>query len=150
MKSHWKKAMLSFSTCAILFPMMIHSEVLLSLIFFSCLFTFRLRYKGYFGGVTALSRDQFFKVNGFSNAYWGWGGEDDDLRIRWGMNKWKHDYILNIAGSTYSFSMRVFVSCRVELQKMKIVRPPADVARYTMVFHKRDSGNEVNRDRSVV
>lgn len=78
---------------------------------------YRLRYKGYFGGVTALSRDQFFKVNGFSNAYWGWGGEDDDLRIR------------------------------VELQKMKIVRPPADVARYTMVFHKRDSGNEVNQDR---
>lgn len=32
---------------------------------------------------------------------------------------------------------------------MKIVRPPADIARYTMVFHKRDSGNEVNKDRSV-
>lgn len=32
---------------------------------------------------------------------------------------------------------------------MKIVRPPADVARYTMVFHKRDSGNEINKDRSV-
>lgn len=38
---------------------------------------------------------------------------------------------------------------RVELQKMKIVRPPADIARYTMVFHKRDSGNEINKDRSV-
>lgn len=38
---------------------------------------------------------------------------------------------------------------RVELQKMKIVRPPPDVARYTMVFHKRDSGNEINKDRSV-
>lgn len=48
-------------------------------IFFS---TPRLRYKGYFGGVTALTKDQFFRVNGFSNTYWGWGGEDDDLRIR--------------------------------------------------------------------
>lgn len=38
-------------------------------------------------------------------------------------------------------------SCRVQLQKMEIVRPPADVARYTMVFHKRDAGNEVNKDR---
>ncbi|XP_029957006.1 beta-1,4-galactosyltransferase 4 [Salarias fasciatus] len=78
---------------------------------------YKLRYKGYFGGVTALTREQFLQVNGFSNTYWGWGGEDDDLRIR------------------------------VELQKMKIVRPPADIARYTMVFHKRDSGNEINKDR---
>ncbi|CAN9501430.1 unnamed protein product [Ophioblennius macclurei] len=78
---------------------------------------YKLRYKGYFGGVTALTREQFLQVNGFSNTYWGWGGEDDDLRIR------------------------------VELQKMKIMRPPADIARYTMVFHKRDSGNEINKDR---
>lgn len=41
------------------------------------------------------------------------------------------------------------VSRRVELNKMKIMRPPAEVARYTMVFHKRDSGNEINKDRSV-
>ncbi|XP_028322686.1 beta-1,4-galactosyltransferase 4 [Gouania willdenowi] len=78
---------------------------------------YKLRYKGYFGGVTAMTKEQFLQVNGFSNAYWGWGGEDDDLRIR------------------------------VELQKMKIMRPPADIARYTMVFHKRDNGNEINKDR---
>ncbi|XP_075621376.1 beta-1,4-galactosyltransferase 4 [Balearica regulorum gibbericeps] len=78
---------------------------------------YRLRYQGYFGGVTALTRDQFSKVNGFSNSYWGWGGEDDDLRIR------------------------------VEMQKMRVVRPSADVARYTMIFHKRDHGNEENGER---
>ncbi|XP_017273682.1 beta-1,4-galactosyltransferase 4 [Kryptolebias marmoratus] len=78
---------------------------------------YKLRYKGYFGGVTALTRDHFLTVNGFSNNYWGWGGEDDDLRVR------------------------------VELQKMTIFRPPADIARYTMVFHKRDSGNEINMNR---
>ncbi|XP_009272759.1 PREDICTED: beta-1,4-galactosyltransferase 4 [Aptenodytes forsteri] len=78
---------------------------------------YRLRYQGYFGGVTALTRDQFSKVNGFSNNYWGWGGEDDDLRIR------------------------------VEMQKMRVVRPSPDVARYTMIFHRRDHGNEENGER---
>lgn len=117
--------------------------------------TFRLRYKGYFGGVTALTKDQFFQVNGFSNAYWGWGGEDDDLRIRWDLDNTLYICCCSLYASThthavYSSNLPAFVSCRVELQKMKIVRPPADVARYTMVFHKRDSGNEINKDRSVV
>ncbi|XP_078512835.1 beta-1,4-galactosyltransferase 4 [Lissotriton helveticus] len=78
---------------------------------------YRLRYKGYFGGVTAMTKEQFAKVNGYSNNYWGWGGEDDDLRER------------------------------VTLQKMKVVRPSPDIAKYTMVFHTRDSGNEVNGER---
>ncbi|XP_013805648.2 beta-1,4-galactosyltransferase 4 isoform X2 [Apteryx mantelli] len=78
---------------------------------------YRLRYQGYFGGVTALTREQFSKVNGFSNSYWGWGGEDDDLRIR------------------------------VEMQKMRVMRPSPDVARYTMIFHTRDQGNEENGER---
>ncbi|MEE6467710.1 hypothetical protein FKM82_008023 [Ascaphus truei] len=78
---------------------------------------YRLRYKGYFGGVTAMTKGQFAKVNGYSNNYWGWGGEDDDLRQR------------------------------VALQKMKVVRPSPEVGRYTMVFHTRDHGNEVNAER---
>lgn len=33
----------------------------------------------HFGGVTALTTIDFREINGFSNAYWGWGGEDSDL-----------------------------------------------------------------------
>lgn len=33
---------------------------------------------------------------------------------------------------------------------MRVVRPSADVARYTMIFHKRDHGNEENGERWVM
>lgn len=45
-------------------------------------FGFRLPYNTFFGGVSSLSKDQFLKINGFPNTYWGWGGEDDDIYKR--------------------------------------------------------------------
>ena len=36
-------------------------------------------YKTIFGGVTAISVDHFKQVNGYSNLFWKWGGEDDDM-----------------------------------------------------------------------
>jgi len=45
---------------------------------------YKLPYKNYFGGVIALTVDHFRQVNGYSNKFWDWGGEDDDIyrRIR--------------------------------------------------------------------
>lgn len=37
----------------------------------------------YFGGVSALTPLHYLKMNGFPNNYWGWGGEDDDIGVRW-------------------------------------------------------------------
>ena len=36
----------------------------------------------YFGGITMFNVQDFKKINGFSNKYWGWGFEDDDLLWR--------------------------------------------------------------------
>ena len=36
----------------------------------------------YFGGVTLFPIDKFEEIDGYSNKYWGWGYEDDDLRLR--------------------------------------------------------------------
>lgn len=42
----------------------------------------RLPYPQYFGGVSAVTPEQYMKMNGFPNSYWGWGGEDDDIAAR--------------------------------------------------------------------
>lgn len=44
--------------------------------------TDNIPFESYFGGMTLFPADIFEKINGFSNLYWGWGFEDDDLRYR--------------------------------------------------------------------
>lgn len=80
-------------------------------------FSYSLPYPQYFGGVSALTPEQYMKMNGFPNEYWGWGGEDDDI------------------------------ATRVRLAGMKISRPPVSVGHYKMVKHKGDRGNEENPHR---
>ncbi|XP_073492967.1 beta-1,4-galactosyltransferase 1-like isoform X2 [Phyllobates terribilis] len=75
-------------------------------------FNFRLPYNTIFGGIVAFTKEQFLKVNGFSNRFWGWGGEDDEL---------------------YN---------RVIAAGMKIDRPEPTIARSKAIFHRRDPGNE--------
>ncbi|XP_048053253.1 beta-1,4-galactosyltransferase 1 [Megalobrama amblycephala] len=80
-------------------------------------FGFRLPYKQYFGGVSAMSKEQFQKINGFPNNYWGWGGEDDDI-----------------------FN-------RLSFRGMKISRPNGDIGNCRMIRHSRDKKNEPNPQR---
>jgi hypothetical protein len=44
--------------------------------------TDNIPFESYFGGMTLFPSNIFEKINGFSNLYWGWGFEDDDLRYR--------------------------------------------------------------------
>lgn len=80
-------------------------------------FGFSLPYVQYFGGVSALSKQQFLTINGFPNNYWGWGGEDDDI-----------------------FNRLVF-------RGMSISRPNAVVGKCRMIRHSRDKKNEPNPQR---
>ncbi|XP_072283366.1 beta-1,4-galactosyltransferase 3-like [Pyxicephalus adspersus] len=80
-------------------------------------FGYKLPYKSYFGGVSALSPEQYMKMNGFPNNYWGWGGEDDDIAVR------------------------------VALSGQLISRPSIRYGRYKMIKHGHDKGNEQNPKR---
>ena len=59
-------------------------------------FGYRFHPKKYefFGGVNLFPAEDFIKVDGFGNNFWGWGAEDDDLRFRFKRNKveYSHDW----------------------------------------------------------
>jgi len=80
-------------------------------------FDYRLPYEGIFGGVGAFKREDFEKINGFSNLFWGWGGEDDDLYAR------------------------------IRARGFKLTRPSMMIGRYTMIkiFHFQSHGADPNR-----
>ncbi|XP_030644068.1 beta-1,4-galactosyltransferase 1 [Chanos chanos] len=80
-------------------------------------FGFRLPYNQYFGGVSALSKEQYLKINGLPNNYWGWGGEDDDI---------------------YN---------RLVARGMSVSRPDGVIGKCRMIRHNRDAKNEPNPQR---
>ncbi|KAK7108727.1 beta-1,4-N-acetylgalactosaminyltransferase bre-4-like [Littorina saxatilis] len=74
---------------------------------------YKLPYNQIFGGVTAIPRELFEAVNGFSNMYFGWGGEDDDMFRR------------------------------IRSRGLNIVRFTADVARYKSMGHAKAEKNPI-------
>ena len=45
-------------------------------------FRYNLPYPEMTGGALSIRSDQFAAINGFSNQFYGWGGEDDESRRR--------------------------------------------------------------------
>lgn len=76
------------------------------------IFRFNLPYNGLFGGASAVDADTFKLVNGMSNNFNGWGGEDDDF---------------------YN---------RIITRNIKICRFDPKYSSYTMLKHKKEPPNE--------
>ncbi|KAI8772560.1 beta-1,4-N-acetylgalactosaminyltransferase bre-4 isoform X1 [Biomphalaria glabrata] len=77
-------------------------------------YNYTLPYPHLFGGINGFSKEQYLKVNGNSNLYVGWGGEDDDIMFR------------------------------LKSKNYTILRYPPQIARYHMIKHTKDKGNEAN------
>lgn len=72
---------------------------------------YKLPYQGIFGGVSAFLKKHYQLINGFSNLFFGWGGEDDDLFYR------------------------------TKKKGLTLTRYPMNIARYTMLRHTKDKPN---------
>nr|VZI23987.1 unnamed protein product [Spirometra erinaceieuropaei] len=75
-------------------------------------FNFSLPYVGLVGGVLAVPLDQFLRVNGFSNMFWGWGAEDDDF-----------------------FERLMFIG-------LPVIRPHPGQAKYVMLQHNKSKATD--------
>lgn len=75
-------------------------------------FRYNLPYLTLFGGAISIPSQQFKLVNGMSNSYYGWGGEDDDF---------------------YG---------RLEAKKLLPYRFDPSLSRYTMLVHKKQPKNK--------
>nr|CAD7413239.1 unnamed protein product [Timema poppensis] len=75
-------------------------------------FRYNLPYRELFGGAVAILQKQFEFVNGFSNVFFGWGGEDDDFQGR------------------------------ISNKGMKMCRFEPTVARYVMLSHAKELPSE--------
>ncbi|KAL5471494.1 hypothetical protein EMCRGX_G029617 [Ephydatia muelleri] len=60
-------------------------------------------YDAYVGGILIMTRQQFEKVDGLSNQFWGWGREDDELHMRLKEAGLKIQYPRNITTGTNTF-----------------------------------------------
>ncbi|XP_057661674.1 beta-1,4-galactosyltransferase 2 isoform X1 [Diorhabda carinulata] len=75
-------------------------------------FRYNLPYLTLFGGAVSITSEQFIKVNGMSNMFYGWGGEDDDFYRR------------------------------LTLNSMELCRFSPELSKYTMLIHKKEQASE--------
>ena len=79
------------------------------------IFSYELPYYRLVGGVLAVPRETYQDLNGYSNAYTGWGGEDDDFYAR-------------IQNSD---------------KNLTLLRPPSGMGRYAAIPHNHSQVNNL-------
>ena len=64
---------------------------------------YKLKYEEYFGGAVLFTKEQVEKTNGYSNDYWDWGMEDDDLFWRCVLEGYANDTYMDFTEEPQSY-----------------------------------------------
>ncbi|KAM3178536.1 hypothetical protein ACTXT7_002364 [Hymenolepis weldensis] len=83
-------------------------------------FRYSLPYLNLVGGILALPLRHFLQTNGYSNMFWGWGAEDDDMFERRALR----------------FDKFAFAYFRLSFIGTPVVRPMPNPTHYTMLPHR--------------
>jgi hypothetical protein len=93
-------------------------------------YAFKLPYSSYCGGIILFSSVDFRGINGFSNHYWGWGREDDDVYLRLLQ---KHAQIGRRSGRYRSLSHAPSSRQYYSINSERLVRTAVTVPNQTLV-----------------
>lgn len=83
-------------------------------------FHYILPYPILIGGIQAITKEHYYKLNGYSNRFWGWGGEDDNLYRR------------------------------IQATGLKLKRPDVKIARYKMNQKHHFRSSKWNEKNSIM
>ena len=78
------------------------------------------------------------QLNGFSNMFWGWGGEDDDMAAR--VQSKGDQFKISDTDQTYQ-KIRTYQTSKSA--GMQIERYSAEIARYRMIKHQPEKRNKM-------
>lgn len=98
---------------------------------------YEIYYDFLIGGVLCIRPKVYMTINGFSNEYYNWGGEDDgrifdnySLRTIWFINLW---FYCNYKD----------MGMRMRARNVCVRRPPAEFSSYKMSPHKKSEENPI-------
>ena len=91
---------------------------------------YQLKYEEYFGGAVIFSKEQVEKTNGYSNDYWDWGMEDDDLFWRCVLEGYANEQFMS-----YTEEEQEFVSFNGESSYLKIPTSTRELRNLTKKSH---------------
>ena len=83
---------------------------------------YQLKYEEYFGGAVLFSKEQVEKTNGYSNDYWDWGMEDDDLFWRCVLEGYANQTNMNYQGTNKDFIRFDGIESFVEIPATRSLR----------------------------